>query len=148
STLITLGASNHWSAYPMIYATLYDDTAGADYKAQLDTLNAWSEMMLDEAPPQGPYTLYPDSNAHGYAVNNRFIRGRSSHYIGHLFTEGSQFNGLDYMMLHNLYYLLSPSKWELLPPVGIKEATNKPFQLYTEPGAGIIILRSSELLEK
>jgi hypothetical protein len=143
SVMMNLAASNRWYAYPMVYAALHDDTTGGDFTAFRDTMNFWAESMLDEAPLEGPYTLYPDSNTHGYAVNNRFIRGRDKHYIGNFWTENCSFNGLDYMMLHNLYYTVTPSKWPR--PViidGIKKHSAGTLKLFPNPASESLFLET------
>ena len=133
NVLMKLGLSNRWYAYPLLYIALHDDTTSPAYLSFLDTINYWSEQMLDEAPPEGPYSLYPDSVTHGYAVNNRFIRSRPKHYIGTPFSAGGQFNGLDYMMLFNLYYTVSPSKWPQPPNTAVKETSELSFEIFPNP---------------
>ena len=71
--------------------------------------------MLDELPsgaePASPRPLGP--NPHGWSSSNRFVRASDSHYTG---TDGSDFeryDGLDYLLLHNLYAIALPDSWEL-----------------------------------
>ncbi len=143
AALIDLSTINKWSAYPMMYCLLYDDTASAGFPVFRDTLNIWTEAMLHEAPVQGPYSDYPDSVAHGYAVWNRFTRARATHYIGISGNMKNKFSGIDYMTLHNLYYALSPSKW--ISTVGIKnigsnDAMN--MKLYPNPAKDFFIVEA------
>jgi len=109
--LMDLGTKNKWAAYPMIYCLLHDDTTATGFPVFRDTLNTWSADMLNEAPAEGPYNDYPLAITHGYGVWNRFIRARTLHYIGDATTMKNKFTGLDYMLLHNLYYALTPQKW-------------------------------------
>jgi hypothetical protein len=111
SALMDLGTKNKWAAYPMIYCLLHDDTTATGFPVFRDTLNTWSEDMLNEAPAEGPYNDYPLAITHGYGVWNRFIRARTQHYIGDATTMKNKFTGLDYMLLHNLSYTLTPTLW-------------------------------------
>jgi hypothetical protein len=132
--LMDLGTKNKWAAYPMIYCLLHNDTAAAGFPVFRDTLNMWSEDMLNEAPAEGPYNDYPLAITHGYGVWNRFIRARTQHYIGDATTMKNKFSGLDYMLLHNLYYALSPSKWTpLLNSIGDDAKDDIVVKLYPNP---------------
>jgi len=141
NVLMDLAVSNKWYVYPLIDILLHDDTTSVMFDSFRDTINHWSDQMMDEAPPEGPFTLYPDTVTHGYAVNNRFIRPRSTHYVGHFFTEGSQFNGLDYMMLFNLYYTVSPYKWPEPPSTGIAMAEKPSIDFFPNPASTSIFFQ-------
>jgi len=142
TALMELASPNRWAVYPMLYVALHEDTSAPGFAAFRDTLNRWSEMMMDLAPPQGPYTDYPDTVSHGYAVINRFMRDWALQHIGNSWTQGSQFNGLDYMMLHNLYYVFNPSKWShAINPVREPiELDNPSLKIFPNPGSSSVFV--------
>jgi hypothetical protein len=121
--MVKVVKKNKWAAYPLIYNLLYaNDSSSVQFEASRDTLVKWTIDMLNEAPVEGPYNNYPDPVSHGYGTWNRFIRPRTQHYIGDANIAKNKFNGLDYMLLHNLYYLFVPYKW--ISSVGINEQNN------------------------
>ena len=110
TALATLAVDHDWYAYPLLYATLFnDDTAWCDVR---DAINARTRHMLDELPmDQFPASPRPNRAVHGWTVSSRFIRGGDSHYVGPAGSDGRTFPGLDYMLLHNLYATASPELW-------------------------------------
>ena len=138
--MVKVVADNKWAAYPLMYSVLYyNDSSSAQFEASRDTLVKWTIDMLNEAPVEGPYNNYPDPVAHGYGTWNRFIRPRTQHYIGDPNIAKNKFNGLDYMLLHNLYYLFVPYKW--ISSVGIDEQSNfdaLDVKLYPNPANDIL----------
>lgn len=110
--LMVLADSNKWYAYPLLNIALRDTQSVSNYQTHKELMHFWTDSMLNEAPIGGPLTTYPDSNDHGYGVNNRFIRPRWKHYVTTNPNEaGHQWNGLDYMLLHNLQLIVKPQKW-------------------------------------
>ncbi len=110
--LIAHADTNKWFAYPLLYIALRDTNDVSNYATHKPLINFWADSMLNEAPIDGPLSTYPNQNGHGYGVNNRFIRPRVNHYAGINPNEvGHQWNGLDYMLLHNLRLFVDPSVW-------------------------------------
>lgn len=122
--LMNLATVHRWYVYPMLNAAL-QNLNSSKLEGHLDTLNFWTAGMLAEAPWQGPYSIYPQQNNHGYAVNIRFLHERSKHYLGNTNSGGQKYTGLDFMLLHNLYYIINASlvgiaaKDELAPQLKI-----------------------------
>src|SRR5690606_33949259 len=106
SSLMDLAKIHNWYIYPVLNALLHNHSINT---TQMDSIEYWSEKMLFEAPLSGPYSSYPQTNSHGYAVNLRFLHETSKQYLGNNNSGGQKFSGLDYMLLHNLYFLASTS---------------------------------------
>lgn len=73
------------------------------------------KAMLNTAPCGGPYSVFPHHGVYGWCVPNRFWTqrkskggedGRNENLVhGPNNSNGDEYNGLDYMLLHNLYWL-------------------------------------------
>lgn len=107
--LVGLAEVQQWWIYPMLLRTLHDDAAYCDHE---EVVAAHARSMLDEFPLGGDVaSTFPGPPAeHGFTTSNRFIRPLDEHYIGT--SEGRRYNGLDYLMLHNVYAIASPSAWD------------------------------------
>lgn len=106
--LVELAEVQQWWIYPMILRALHDDAA---YCAHEETVSGHARAMLDEFPLGGDVaSTFPEMAEHGFTTSNRFIRPRDEHYIGS--SEGRRYNGLDYLLLHNIYAIASPAAWE------------------------------------
>lgn len=140
--MMVLVESNKWYAYPLLYIALRDTNSVSNYAANKPTMMFWSDSMLNEAPIGGPLTTYPDSNGNGYGVNNRFIRPRSQHYVSTNPGEaGHQWNGLDYMLLHNLRLIVEPGVWKSDTANAIQQVVVPEFQLYPNPATDQLLVQ-------
>ncbi|MBW2523829.1 MAG: hypothetical protein JRI23_06625, partial [Deltaproteobacteria bacterium] len=113
--LMNLATIHGWYAYPLLNVVLAGASPPASWPTHAAAAGAATRNMLDELPsgaetasprPQGP-------NPHGWSTSNRFVRASDNHYTG---TDGSDFeryDGLDYLLLHNLYAIALPASWEL-----------------------------------
>lgn len=119
--LATLAEVEDWPAYPLLHRSLFGDQA-AGFCATGAELNTRAKIMLDELP-QGAVPESPDPgiSAHGFTRANRFMRGKAQAYTGEPGTAGIDFAGLDYMLLHNVYAIATPSTWEGGSGPGIPE---------------------------
>ncbi len=137
NNLVALADTNKWFAYPLLYIALRDTATVSNYQTHKELIHVWADSMLNEAPITGPLSTYPNQNGHGYGVNNRFIRPRVNHYAGvNPGEEGHQWNGLDYMLLHNLQLLVDPNKWpeqEVEDTTGITEVSTLGARIYPNP---------------
>ncbi len=98
-----------WTAYPLLHAALFRPAGFCD---TAPLVNASARLWLDELPAgEVPASPLPAVASHGWTVSNRFVRPSDQHYVGAPGTEGSEFHGLDYMLLHNLYALATPEAW-------------------------------------
>jgi MYXO-CTERM domain-containing protein len=115
-----LAEAHGWEVYPLLARALHGDDAG--FCEHGEELNRLARAMLDELPvgaePQNPR---PGVAVHGWTTSSRFIRPREQHYVGAEDSEGFEFNGLDYLLLHNLYYLGTPGEWDGGPGEGVPE---------------------------
>lgn len=107
--LVGLAEVQQWWIYPMLLRTLHDDAAYCEHE---DLVAGHARFMLDEFPLGGDVaSTFPGPPAeHGFTTSNRFIRPLDEHYIGT--SEGRRYNGLDYLLLHNVYAIASPSTWD------------------------------------
>jgi hypothetical protein len=136
NNMMTIAESNRWYAYPLLYIALRDTNAVTNYAQHKQLMHFWSDSMLNEAPITGPLSTYPNQNGHGYGVNNRFIRPRANHYAGiNPSEEGHQWNGLDYMLLHNLQLIVDPNKWPTEDTTGVVSLPTLKAALYPNPAA-------------
>lgn len=140
--LMVLADTNKWYAYPMLYVALRDTATASNYATHKPTINLWADSMLNEAPIDGPLSTYPNQNGHGYGVNNRFIRPRINHYAGiNPNEEGHQWNGLDYMLLHNLRLIVDPNIWpEVDDTTGVGSINGTSVNIYPNPTQGSVFV--------
>ncbi len=144
NNMMTIAESNRWYAYPLLYIALRDTNAVTNYAQHRQIMHFWSDSMLNEAPISGPLSTYPNQNGHGYGVNNRFIRPRANHYAGiNANEEGHQWNGLDYMLLHNLQLIVDPSKWPVEDTTGIAALPIIEATLYPNPATHKVLIATN-----
>jgi MYXO-CTERM domain-containing protein len=109
--LATLMAKEDWPAYPLAHRVIHG--VDAAWCSVAPKVNARARAMIDELPagsePKSPLPGGPA--AHGFTVWNRFIRGKAQHYAGSPNSEGIRYNGVDYLLLHNLYAIATPATW-------------------------------------
>lgn len=144
NNMMTIAESNRWYAYPLLYIALRDTNSVTNYQTHKQLIHFWTDSMLSEAPFTGPLSTYPNQNGHGYGVNNRFIRPRANHYAGINPNEnGHQWNGLDYMLLHNLQLIVDPDKWPDNAPItpNVNELHESPIQIFPNPASGVLTVR-------
>lgn len=79
-----------------LHAVLHD-------KSIDDELRCRAFEMLELAPERGPYAYYQSPAPYGWASTRRFFEEPQHLFVGQ--TGGGTFNGLDYMLLFNLYNL-------------------------------------------
>jgi len=115
--MATLADTQDWPLYPLMHRVLHPTTSMAFCTTTSAQVNPRARAMLDEVAlgddfacpgPNGPASF-------GFTVHNRFIRGKSQHYVGPNGCEGIRYHGLDYMLLHNLYALATPLTWNGSP---------------------------------
>ncbi len=148
NNLMALADTNKWSAYPLLYIALRDTASVNNYSQQKALMMFWADSMLNEAPITGPLSTYPQQNGHGYGVNNRFIRPRVNHYAGVNPNEaGHQWNGLDYMLLHNLRLIVDPAVWpeptcttDTTDTTGLIVIPQVTFKLYPNPASDRVLV--------
>lgn len=89
--------------FALISCVLHDDCPST-----LEKEKSYYENLLNTAPKEGPFNYGYNQNRlyeHEWSSINRFVwperrgTGTGAHHQG-------EYNGLDYMMLHNLYYLV------------------------------------------
>ncbi|MBI3202312.1 MAG: hypothetical protein HYZ29_12290 [Myxococcales bacterium] len=105
--LATLMDEQDWPAYPLAHRVIHRIDAG--WCTTATKVNARARVMIDELPEGADPTGAPAS--HGFTVWNRFIRGKAQHYAGSPGSDGTRYNGVDYLLLHNLYAIATPATW-------------------------------------
>jgi hypothetical protein len=112
--LYKLSQAPDWPLYPILHRALHADVATAWCTSTGAPTNASARKMLDELPagadiasprPGGPAV-------HPFTRSLRFLRGTETAYTGEPGSDGQRYSGLDYMLLHNLYAIATPSTWE------------------------------------
>ncbi len=100
-----------WLAYehfPLIYISLHGNTSGSDIEADKDIYIE----LLNEAPDCGPfnygeYSINHDDFSQNWSSTSRLVWPENCHSETNW--QGN-YNGLDYMFLHNLYWLVYEEK--------------------------------------
>lgn len=100
AVIAALAATQDWPLYPLLHCVLHpaatcDATSVQRARAMLDELPADGEPMCPGATPA----------VHGFTTHNRFIRGKAQAYVGPPGCDGIRYDGVDYMLLHNLYLI-------------------------------------------
>lgn len=111
--LATLGEEPDWPLYALLHRALHGDAA-AGWCRSGAAIDARARAMLDELPLGADIASpWPDGPAvHGFTRSNRFMRGTDTSYSGEEGSDGYRYNGLDYLLLHNLHAIANPSSWE------------------------------------
>jgi hypothetical protein len=123
--LMSLAAKHQWYAYVLLYATLYDSTAQSrpTWLGHQQTFSGLVQTMLNQAPsnatPHHPNN--PGEQNTGWCASRKFIRGLDTQNSGEG-AVGDQWPGLDYLLLHNLHYIVTPALWQ--DPSPSSPATN------------------------
>ena len=104
--LMNMATLQDFYLYPMLHGALYGRSEVANWYDHESQLSGISQEMLDEAPADGPASPQPLAGTHGWATANRFIRDRADQVNGGGNSIGRTYHGLDYMLLHNLNYIL------------------------------------------
>jgi hypothetical protein len=111
--LATLGEEPAWPFYALLHRALHGDAAVGWCRTGA-SVNAGARGMLDELPDgadiASPWPAGP--GVHGFTRSNRFMRGAETAYTGEEGSDGYRYNGLDYLLLHNLYAVATPATWE------------------------------------
>jgi MYXO-CTERM domain-containing protein len=122
-SLATLAAVEDWPLYPLLHRALHGDLASGWCKTGT-AINTSAKKMLDELPIGAePASPQPGTAVHGFTRSNRFLRGKDQAYTGEPGSDGLRFNGLDYMLLHNLFAIATPATWDGGNGAGIPECS-------------------------
>ncbi|HTR56197.1 MAG TPA: MYXO-CTERM sorting domain-containing protein [Kofleriaceae bacterium] len=113
--IATLAQTQDWPLYPLLHRVLHPTSAG--FCATAPMVNTRARAMLDELPADGEPECPGSSGPapHGFTTSNRFIRPASQAYVGPPGCVGVRYDGLDYMLLHNLYAIATPGTWNGSP---------------------------------
>ena len=97
-----------WPVYPMLHVVFHHDLA-----RQISTTRARryvassiarAEEMLGDAPDAGPSY---DGSPRGWKAFHRFLAGTDAQNHGFDHHKGMRFSGVDFMLLHNIYQIIS-----------------------------------------
>ncbi|MCB9230427.1 MAG: hypothetical protein H6581_02085 [Bacteroidia bacterium] len=111
------GLNEHAAWNSEIYFLIHKVIHGNNFNGN-NTSHQVYEAILNTAPCEGPYSVWPDPGVYGWTIANRFVYP-SYRYVGEwpLYkkedffgigpngSNGNTYNGLDYMLLHNLYWI-------------------------------------------
>lgn len=100
--LMNLAKLQDFYLYPVLFAALYDAETSTDWAALAPELSNIAQHMIDDAPFDGNASPYPNQGTNSWASDNRFIRVKEEHISGSSNSQGQVYNGLDFMLLHNL----------------------------------------------
>lgn len=120
--LVGLAAAHDWMVYPLLYGVLRGPDAAAvpGWDAHAEAILARADLELDELPlgevPTNPPSLAPAS--HGYNSSHRYIRPSEQHYVGSGDEDGTEYSGLDWLLLYNLRALAPVEQVDEPPPEG------------------------------
>ena len=104
-SLQQLASYEDFLLYPILNQVLHYSPGSLDGQLINDARN-----LLQSAPYAGPSIGGPAwaVNSHGWGSDNRFIRERKQQNQKGAAALLESFNGLDYMLLHNLFYIAAP----------------------------------------
>ncbi len=102
--LMSLKAVQNYYLYPYLYAALWPHVATLpNWPGHHNTLDAETLPVLASAPASGP----ADDAAPGWRTANKFMDSIDQQNNGGAI--GNRYNGLDFMLMHNLFYIVSPN---------------------------------------
>jgi hypothetical protein len=111
--LYQLSIAPGWPLYPTLHRVLHTAEAAAWCTTTGTPTNASARKMLDELPAGADIASpRPGTASHQFTRSHRFLRGTAEAYTGEVGSDGQRYPGLDYMLLHNLYAIATPSTWE------------------------------------
>lgn len=118
--LYQLSIAPGWPAYPMLHRVLHPKESQTAWCGTTgDPTNTTGRKMLDELPAGADIASpRPGTAVHQFTRSHRFLRGAAEAYTGENGSDGQRYGGLDYMLLHNLYAIATPSTWEGGPLYG------------------------------
>ncbi|MDO8588330.1 MAG: hypothetical protein Q7T82_14980 [Armatimonadota bacterium] len=113
--LMSLAVEHQWYAYVLLYAALYDPIPRTrpSWLGHQQTLNGLVQTMVNQSPANGTphHPLNEGELNTGWCASRKFIRGISTQNNGEG-ALGEWYPGLDYLLLHNLFYIVTPALWE------------------------------------
>ncbi len=101
--LMKRSKKHDWYAYPMMNLLLNPENR--TFKKEKKSGMTEVQAILDRAPSAGPTCPYPNRNEDGWGCQNMFLRDVEYQRTGRYFHEGKTFNGLDYMLMYNLFMM-------------------------------------------
>lgn len=111
--LLKRSFANDWYVYPLYNLAIYPNNRRS--RKDMRIIEA-SRKLLDSAPKGGIVSPAPGTNETGWSSYNRFMRKRHDAIDPPDYEQGSEYPGLDYMLLHNLYLIHHKDKmlehWE------------------------------------
>lgn len=133
NTDYTDGKSGFASYYGMLERVLHHKYYDDPLSPQIDMCEV--AVMLNQAPQGGPYchSASPSDYAgYGWASSSRFYDDPFTQYHGNTGFPGN-YNGLDYMLLHNLYYLTQTQNQDWLWVRGFYPSYTNPMGTTSSP---------------
>lgn len=104
-TLIKLSHKYEWSAYPLIHEALFEPQLSGRWIEKYDEVRELAAQQIALAPDNGIRSPYPGEYDHKWSNNMRYIRDLKTQIHGRQHSQNRTYNGLDFMLLFNCYYL-------------------------------------------
>lgn len=119
--LMSLAARHKWYAYVLLYAACFDSTAKSrpTWMTHQHMINSEVQTELNNAPSNATphHPNGPSEQGTGWGCSRKFIRSLDTQNNGEG-AVGDQWPGLDYLVLHNLFYIVTPGLWQNPAPAG------------------------------
>ena len=93
--------NNEWYIYPLINSLLYPDNRDFGKSELIDRC----EEIMNVLPAQGIFGTHNVFVEHEWTSSNYFLRERNFRQIGRHYTENKQFNGLDFQLFYNIWFI-------------------------------------------
>jgi hypothetical protein len=138
--LMNLSTLQNFYLYPLLYAALYDTENISVWENHSALLQSKVSDMIEEAPENGVVSPQPFPGTNSWGSNNRFIRKKSTHINGSDGSLGQRYNGLDYMLLFNLYQIVYGCSTADFAPISDEPICNEKINIdltpYGSPSGG------------
>lgn len=99
--LVKFSKKDKWYLYPLLNNLLYPQNK----KFKSDKILDSSEEILNVVPDYGIFGSHLKFVEHGWTTNNYFIRQIAFKQNGAHYTDGKQYNGLDFLLFYNIWFI-------------------------------------------
>ena len=99
--LVKISRGDDWLIYPLINQLLYPENK----KFKEDNILDRAENIINLAPEYGIFGSHNQFSVHQWTTNNYFIRQKEFRQNGAHYTDGKQYNGLDFLLFYNIWFI-------------------------------------------
>ncbi|NNF02551.1 MAG: hypothetical protein HKN22_07680 [Bacteroidia bacterium] len=104
-TLIKLSHKHEWYAYPLIHESIFNSKYRGRWIKKKKAVDTYALRDIKSAPAEGIRSPYPNRFEHKWSTNMKYIRDLKTQYTGRIHSQNRTYNGLDFMLLFNSYYI-------------------------------------------